>query len=150
MTTLKGKLAPYLVYPSIIGTYHVRPLPWLLGNAPTVGQSLYIAFLIIINVILTCIDYDIQFPHTWYGSLTVVKLANVVWRTGVMGFAMLPLAILFAGRNNILLWLTHWSHSTYLLLHRWAARLFAVHVLLHSILALAMYIKSGKSSTLCH
>ena len=37
------RIKPYLVYPSTVGTYYVRPLPWLLGNPPTVGQALYIA-----------------------------------------------------------------------------------------------------------
>jgi len=27
--------------------------------------------------------------------------------------------MLFSSRNNFLLWITNWSHTTYLLLHRW-------------------------------
>jgi len=30
---------PLLVYPSLIGTFQVRPLPFSLGNAPTRGQA---------------------------------------------------------------------------------------------------------------
>jgi len=42
-------------------------------------------------------------------------------RLGLLSFADLPLLMLYAGRNNILLWLTIWSHSTFLLLDRWVS-----------------------------
>ena len=55
----------------------------------------------------------------------------------------MPHLILFAGRNNILLWLTNWSHSTFIVLYRWIARLFALHTILHSIFFLAARIQTG-------
>jgi hypothetical protein len=57
---------------------------------------------------------------------------------------MMPLVFLFAGRNNVLLWLTNWSHSTYMLLHRWIARVFCLQALLHSIVSLHLYIQNGR------
>ncbi|KAF6787314.1 ferric-chelate reductase, partial [Colletotrichum musicola] len=44
------RLRPYIVYPSLVGTYHVRPLPFFLGNAPTVGQALYVGLMVALNV----------------------------------------------------------------------------------------------------
>jgi hypothetical protein len=55
----------------------------------------------------------------------------------------MPVLFLFSSRNNILLWLTNWSHSTYMLLHRWIARLFLLQTLLHSIFALVLYQNTG-------
>jgi hypothetical protein len=66
-----------------------------------------------------------------------------MYRTGTLAFALLPVLLLFAGRNNVLLWLTDWSHATYLLLHRWVARVFALQVVLHSLLALVLYKDTG-------
>src|ERR1051326_517367 len=43
LSELLRKLKPYLVWPSVVGTYQVRPLPFFLGNAPTVGQAQYAA-----------------------------------------------------------------------------------------------------------
>ena len=57
--------------------------------------------------------------------------------------ALAPLVILFAGRNNVLLWLTNWSRPTYILLHRWLARLFAIHVILHAVPELATELMDG-------
>lgn len=64
-------------------------------------------------------------------------------RTGVLVFALAPLVILFSGRNNILLWCTGWSHSTYMLLHRWVARIFGLQVIVHSIGYLVLYQDEG-------
>lgn len=147
MTGILQKIKPYLVYPSIIGTYHTRPLPYFLGNAPTVGHSLYITMFLILNIVLTAIDYRSTQPNTWFASTYQEIMAYVSCRTGVLAFALAPLVILFSGRNNILLWLTNWSHSTYLILHRWVARIFAVHVILHSVVELALYIDKGEFKT---
>lgn len=70
-------------------------------------------------------------------------MSYLLGRTGVYAYIFLPLLFLFAGRNNILLWLTNWSHSTYLVLHRWVARISTAQVLLHSIISLAKYIQTG-------
>jgi Ferric reductase like transmembrane component/FAD-binding domain len=143
MTGILERVKPYLVYSGAVGTYQVRPLPYLLGNAPTVGQSLYVALMIILNVILTAVNYKTTQLFAWYANQYQEILAFVMYRTGTLAFALAPLVILFSSRNNILLWLSNWSHSTYLLLHRWVARIFGIQVLLHSILALALYIDTG-------
>lgn len=134
------------LYPSIIGTYHDRPLPFSIGNAPTVGQSLYIGLLIGLNVIFLAINYETLLPdrpNRWYTSRYYELMDTVMYRSGTLAFCHMPVLFLFASRNNLLLWLTNWSHSTYLLLHRWLARMFLFHTLLHSILALVGYSQKG-------
>lgn len=139
MTTLLEKVKPYIVHPSLIGTYSVRPLPYRMGNVPTVGQTLYIISFVILNVILTAVAYKSKQPHAWYASKSKEILGYVFYRTGTLAFVLTPLVFLFSSRNNVLLWMTNWSHSTYLLLHRWVARLFALQALLHTLLALPLY-----------
>lgn len=143
LSTLIHKLRPYVIWPSTIATYHVRPFPYLLGNAPTVGQSLYIAMFVILNIILTAVNYESRQPNAWYATRWREIVAFVLYRTGNFAYIMAPLVFLFAGRNNVLLWLTNWSHSTFILLHRWVARVFALQALLHSVLALVLYCEDG-------
>lgn len=107
MTGLLHRLKPYVVYPTVIGTYQVQPLPYLLGNAPTLGQTLYIAVLVILNVVLTAVGYKTVVKSAWYANSYQELIAYVMWRTGTFGFAMLPLVVLYSGRNNVLLWLTN-------------------------------------------
>jgi hypothetical protein len=67
-----------------------------------------------------------------------------MYRTGEIAYIISPLIFLFSSRNNILQWLTNWSHSTYLVLHRWIARVFALLAVLHSILAVILYKKEER------
>ncbi|PVH81805.1 hypothetical protein DL98DRAFT_623037, partial [Cadophora sp. DSE1049] len=133
MSGLLDKVRPFLVYPSLIGTYQVLPLPYLLGSVPTVGQGIWIFLFFILNLILTAVNYE------WYATKEKEVAAYIFYRTGVFAFVLLPLMLLFSSRNNILLWMTNWSHSTFVLLHRWVARIFALHVLIHSLIALPLY-----------
>ncbi|KAH8588423.1 ferric reductase like transmembrane component-domain-containing protein [Bisporella sp. PMI_857] len=146
MTGVFDKIKPYVVYPAVIGRYHVRPLPYFLGNAPLLGESLYVAFFFALNVILTAVNYHSTQPNTWFTSTWQEIMAYSSARTGVLAFALAPLVILFSGRNNILLWLTNWSHSTFMLLHRWVARIFGLQIILHSILELILYKDIGTLS----
>ncbi|KAK0723355.1 ferric reductase-like transmembrane component [Lasiosphaeria miniovina] len=139
LSRLIRSVKPYLVYPSLVGTYQVRALPFLLGNAPTVGQSIYIAIFVALNVILSAVGYRSSQPNAWFATQWNEISAYVLYRTGTLGFMLLPIMFLFSSRNNALLWLSNWSHSTFLLLHRWVARVFALYVVVHSIIGLQIY-----------
>ena len=118
MTAVPEKVKSYLVYPCILGTYQVRSLPYWLGKASMVGQTLYIAVMVILNVVLTAADYKLTPLFAWYPKRQQELLAFMMYRTGIFAFTLAPLLLLFSSRNKFLLWLTNWSHSTYLLLHR--------------------------------
>jgi hypothetical protein len=139
------RVKPWL-YPSIIGTYHDRPFPYLIGNVPTVGQSIYISIAVILNIVFLAVGYKTLYPDgvfQWYTNHYYELLGYWMWRTGALAIANMPILFLFSTRNNVLLWLTNWSHSTYILLHRWIARLFVFQVVLHSIVSLVLYVKDG-------
>jgi predicted ferric reductase len=144
MTGIIDKLNPRLIYPQLIGTYHVRALPFSLGNAPTTGHTIYIVMFVILNIIATAVGYPSYQPgNMYFASSWEETMGYVAARTGVLAFALAPLVVLFSGRNNMLLWLTNWSHSTYMLLHRWVARIFTLQVILHSILEYMLYKRQG-------
>ena len=149
MTPILERIKPWL-YRSILGTYHNQPLPFLIGNAPTVGQSLYIAVLLILNIVFLTVGFETLWPQEemqWYENHYQELMAYWMWRTGALAFCQMPILFLFSTRNNMLLWLTNWSHSTFMLLHRWVARFFLLQTLLHSILALVLYVKDGSYAT---
>lgn len=148
-TGVLDRIMPWL-RPSVFGTYHDRSLPFLLGNVPTVGQGLYISIIVVLNVIFLTIGYKTLYPERvmqWYQNHYQELMAYWMWRTGVLAFCNMPVLFLFSSRNNVLLWLTNWSHSTYMLLHRWVACLFLFQTLLHSILALVLYCNTGSYAT---
>ncbi|KAH7214456.1 ferric reductase like transmembrane component-domain-containing protein [Fusarium oxysporum] len=145
------EIRPYLIYPSTFRGYNVRHLPYLLGNAPTTGQGLWIAMFVILNIVLGAVSYkNFAYPHPWGFTKSAELLAYVGYRTGHISFALLPLNVLFSSRNNILLWITDWPFSTFLVLHRWVARLCVLHAIVHSITLLAAYISLGTYYTDVH
>jgi predicted ferric reductase len=79
----------------------------------------------------------------WYADRRHEIAAYVSNRTGVLSFANLALAILFSGRNNLLIYITGWSQSTILAIHRWASRVATVQAVVHSILYTLTYIWTG-------
>lgn len=148
VTGALDRIKPHL-YESLIGTHHARPI-YSFGNIPTVGQSFYIAIVIILNIIFLAVGYKTAWPtqrNQWYMNRYQELMAYFMWRTGVLAFCNMPVLFLFSSRNNILLWLTNWSHSTYMLLHRWVARLFLLQTLLHSIIAVVLYKNTGYYSS---
>ncbi|KAI1360843.1 ferric-chelate reductase [Xylaria arbuscula] len=149
MSSLLRLTKPW-IYPAVFRAYHDQPLPFYLGNLPTVGQSLYITILVVLNVVFLAAGYKTSYPKQafqWYNNRYQELLAYFMWRTGVLAFCQMPVLFLFSSRNNILLWLTNWSHSTYMLLHRWVARLFLFQTLLHSVFALVLYKNTGSYTT---
>ncbi|CAD0088056.1 unnamed protein product [Aureobasidium vineae] len=58
-------------------------------------------------------------------------------------FANLALAILFSGRNNLLMFITGWNQSTMLAIHRWASRVATVQAVVHSIIYTITYFWTG-------
>jgi predicted ferric reductase len=92
------------------------------------------------------VNYGSSQPHPWGFSKKDEILAYIGYRTGHIAYGLLPLIVLFSSRNNFLLWITNWSYGTYLLLHRWIARIFAVQAIVHSITLLLCYQGSGSYS----
>ncbi|KAK8064262.1 hypothetical protein PG996_008914 [Apiospora saccharicola] len=144
LSSIVDRLKPYLVYPATVGGYCTQPLPYMLGHAPSSGQGLWVAMFVVLNIVLGAITYhNFDQPHPWGFTRTGEMLAYVGYRTGHMAFALLPLTLLFSSRNNVLLWLTDWPFSTFLVLHRWVARLCVAHAVVHSITLLAAYAELG-------
>jgi predicted ferric reductase len=141
---LVSKFYAYFIEPPAFGKHHAVPILGL-GLVPTRGQALFICYIIAINIILTAVGHKSLRPNSWYVLGQYEEITNYVAnRAGMLSFANLPLLILYAGRNNILLWLTNWSHSTFLLLHRWIAIICMLQAVIHSAIWLHIHVAWGK------
>ena len=137
--TLVSKFHAFLIDPPAFGPSHSTPIKNLV-TVPTRGQALFIAYLIAANVIANAVGIHIAVPSSWYPTSWYQVAVYVSNRTGATSFANIPLLILYSGRNNVLLWLTDWSHSTFLLLHRYVAWLCALEACIHSAIYLHLYL----------
>ncbi|KAI6754682.1 hypothetical protein HG530_012434 [Fusarium avenaceum] len=129
--------------PPLFGSYHAVPVLGL-GFIPTRGQGLFIAYIWIINIILSSVGYELRDPMSWYSSVEQQLVAYISNRVGILSFVNLALAVLFSSRNSLLLWVTDWSYSTFLLLHRWIAVICMLQACLHSAIYLQIYLDPAK------
>lgn len=121
------------------GHRHRVPVAGNIGIMPTRGQALFIAYILIINIFLAIFPLHLVQPNYMAPSREHQIIFIIGDRTGVLAMADFVALFLFASRNNILLWITNWSHSTFLLLHRWVAYACIMQTVMHSILMLVLY-----------
>ena len=114
---------------------------------PTRGQSIFLFYLIAINIIFCCVGYESRQPNSWFDSTTQEIRSFVGNRTGALSLVNIALSVLYAGRNNLLISLTNWSHTTFLLLHRWVASIATLQACIHSAIYLYNYMESGDHAT---
>ena len=132
--------------PSLVGGSKSRlhePLPANIGYVPSRVLSLFLGVYIVLNVVLSCVSFSTFSPNLYWASPQFNLCEFVGNRTGTLSLVNLSMAILFAGRNNLLLALTGWSQSTFLVLHRWAARVATVQAVVHSIVYTLAYFEPG-------
>lgn len=138
----------YVIDPPAIGQRHKVPILWGLTNTPTRGQALFLSYLTVINIILCSVGYSSKQPNAWWPDDPSREILTYVTnRMGVLSFANVPLLILYAGRNNVLLWLTNWSYETFVLLHRYVAAIATLQAVLHSLIYLRIYVVDGTHSS---
>ncbi|KAI5963330.1 uncharacterized protein KGF55_003122 [Candida pseudojiufengensis] len=68
-------------------------------------------------------------------------------RASILSSTMMPLLILFGGRNNFLQWITKWDYSTFITLHRWISRIIMILIIIHAF-NYSAYMKSIKKTTI--
>lgn len=132
------KIYRSIIDPPLLVTRHNE----LVGHVfmmPTRGQAIFIGYIWILNNLLSGTGYWFLSGSLWYTSNAQQTISFVANRLCVLSFTNIPLLILFAGRNNVLLWLTNWPCTTFLLLHRWAAVICMLEAFVHSFMFLYAY-----------
>lgn len=76
-----------------------------------------------------------------FSSKKMALLRYTADKTGIVVSCIMPLLILFAGRNNFLQWLTRWDFATFIAFHRWVARYVFIMVLIHACCFTATFVQ---------
>ncbi|KAF3055186.1 Ferric reductase transmembrane component 4 [Daldinia childiae] len=137
------------IYPSLLRPWRDSPVAAVIGDPPTRGQALFIGYLILLNIFLSAFKYGTHpagFRYWWNDGPDEI-MGDLANRLGVLSFANFALLVLYSSRNNILLWLTNWQHSTFVLLHRWVARIAVLEAILHSLIFLRDWIQEDRLAT---
>ncbi|GMM27297.1 hypothetical protein DAMA08_000130 [Martiniozyma asiatica (nom. inval.)] len=96
-------------------------------------QFLVDAGLFFMQIGFYCAPYGQNVGGALFGTVDAAWKRFVADRTGIMAYGKIPLLVLFAGRNNFLLWATGWSYTTFLHYHKIVALWMAIDSLIHSV-----------------
>ncbi|KAK7942460.1 uncharacterized protein PG986_011573 [Apiospora aurea] len=140
---LRSKLRQSLLLPALAGPRHLEPLPGKVGYVPNRALSLFIAVYVALNVVLSAVSFRSFQPNIYWFSSGFELCEYVGNRTGILSLVNVSIAVLFAGRNSLLLAVTGWSQTTSLTFHRWAARVATVQAVVHSIVYTLAYFEPG-------
>lgn len=123
-----------ITLPALFGRYKtnekpfLRVLDWLV---PTRAETLImVAFTAFVAFLST--HYIRYIEGDPFYDRTRALLRYYAIRTGILGIYLLPISVLFAGRNNILQWITRWEYATFVTFHRWISRIMVILLLVHS------------------
>jgi predicted ferric reductase len=97
----------------------------------------------VLNVVFSSVSFGSFQPNVYFFSQQFELCEYVGNRTGTLSLVNMSIAILFAGRNNLLIAVTGWNQTTFLTLHRWTARVAAVQAVVHSIVYTLGYFEPG-------
>ncbi|KIW12012.1 hypothetical protein PV08_09286 [Exophiala spinifera] len=130
-----------LITPAAVGSKHQRR-SWF-GTVPTRIEAIVVALFYLLVIGLCCVSYDLSWSSSHYNQANE-RWRTIADRTGKICYATLPILWIFAGRNNIFLWLTGWGFSTFNVFHRHIARVATVLAILHSIAFTAIEANEGR------
>lgn len=130
-TVLEARILTALIYPALMGTRHLVPLPFDAGILPHRGQAAYISVIILLNLVFASTGYTWSVEGSDFAPNRDARAETVANRMGIIAFANLFVMILYCLRNNPLIRLTGWSRSTFLLYHRWVAYLCILQACTH-------------------
>ncbi|KAI5809391.1 ferric reductase like transmembrane component-domain-containing protein [Pyronema omphalodes] len=117
---LKTWFRRHFVLPALFGRKHIETVGYY--QLPTRGQTLLITSYILLNVSFLATDYGRD-------GRSVNAMGN---RAGHLSMVQMPIMFLFAGRNNLLIWITGWSYNEFQVFHKWIARVATLEAILHS------------------
>lgn len=123
-----------ITLPALFGRYKTNEKPFMKFLdllVPTRAETL---ILLVFTALVCCLCvYNIRYVEgDPFFTRTEAYLRYYAVRTGILGSYLLPFSVLFAGRNNILQWITKWEYATFVTFHRWISRLMVLLIIIHS------------------
>ncbi|KAF4300793.1 FAD-binding 8 [Botryosphaeria dothidea] len=102
--------------------------------------------LILVVYGMSNVAYCLCLP--WSRSESASVVAALRGRSGTLAALNLIPTILFALRNNPLIWMLHVSYDTFNLLHRWAARVVIIESVVHTLCWMINTVNAGNWSSI--
>lgn len=127
-----------ILWPALFGTKHMQRLEyfrgWLIFSIPTRWETLVVLVYIILVIIFMLTPYTFMNNDPLFATRWKEMMRYGSDRAGIIATVQFPLFFLFAMRNNVFIWLTGWSYSTFSTYHRAIARVTYVLLIIHAVM----------------
>lgn len=115
--------------------------PLILFMAPLRMEAVLIAGW----VVLAAIFASVGISHDPNNVIYPLRRAEIGRKTsdraGILAVFLMPVVILFGGRNNFLQWILGWPFGRFLVVHRWMARILFLLGIVHAV-AMTFYLNA--------
>ncbi|KAF6071582.1 Ferric reductase like transmembrane component family protein [Candida albicans] len=142
----------YILLPATFGKKKAQPLSFGFGGffdglVPTRLESLIITMFVLLTGFLSALHIHHVKDNPQYATKNAELGHLIADRTGILSAFLIPLLILFGGRNNFLQWLTGWDFATFIMYHRWISRIDVLLIIVHAITFTVSDKATGKYNT---
>lgn len=117
--------------PALLNGQHTRTNR-LMGVIPTRFESIILFCYFVLVVIGESVNYEVIQHNVYWPNKRDQVSRYIGDRSAIIAMFIIIPTYLFAGRNNILLWLTGWKQSTFYIFHKWLARTAIASSLVHT------------------
>ncbi|CAK9435441.1 uncharacterized protein LODBEIA_P01680 [Lodderomyces beijingensis] len=100
---------------------------------PTRAETLILLASLILCVYFMTANISYVEDDPLFNTKGLALLRYYAVRASILSSSLMPLLILFGGRNNFLQWFTRWDYATFITLHRWVSREIMVMICIHSV-----------------
>lgn len=116
---------------AVFGKRHKRDI--YIGLVPVRIDTFMIFAFVLINMVGCFANIYYVSDSVWFYGRKDQIGRMIGDRTAYISVFTMNLTFLFAGRNNIFLWLTGWNFQSFLTYHKWVARVTVWNVLVHAL-----------------
>lgn len=128
----------HMLWPALFGTKHMQRLEyfrgWIIFSIPTRWETLVVLMYTVVMLIFMLTPYTFMNNDPLFATRWKEMMRYGSDRAGIIATVQFPLFFLFAMRNNILIWLTGWSYSTFNTYHRAVARVTYLLLIIHAVM----------------
>ena len=113
--------------------HHKTVLRFFAVVLPTRMESILVAGWVIMALIMNLTNYVHVKPNYIWKQKSNEFGRKVADRTGIISLWLFPPAILFAGRNNFMQWVSGWPFARFVYIHKWMNRVNFILGIAHSV-----------------
>lgn len=124
----------YLLMPTLT-KQHADPFSYLkiiTGYVPTRFETLVVIGYLAMHTAFMACNYNFDPDNVLFKSHALQVARYVGDRSAFIAFAHFPLIVLFAGRNNFLELISGLHYTTFIVFHKWVARVMFLDAAIHS------------------